>query len=184
MPGVALPGSSNNVSPIWLCISPYKTKASTENIGGGQPRSIFVRYRDGTITAYESVKGCAKNIGLPSDTVYAHLNKVWIKNNVMGVQFADNIETFNSYDIIMPTIKEGSNKTKKVVQKRKSCKKPQRKYKLIARYNDGRIINCYSAADASRKTGVHKRTVLKYIDRKWDSNNKYGLQFVTISKEA
>ena len=96
MPSVALPGSSNNVSPIWLCISPYKTKASTENIGGWQPRSIFVRYRDGTITAYESVKGCAKNIGLPSDTVYAHLNKVWIKNNVMGVQFADNIETFKS----------------------------------------------------------------------------------------
>lgn len=186
MPSVALPGSSNNVSPVWLCIAPYKTKAT--NVGGGQPSSVFVKFADGKIMGYESMMGCAESLGVPPDVVYKHINKLWLKHNTMGIQFASNIELFGVMAKVeikpVPTIKKTKTIRPIKVCKEKIRGKPQRKYKIVARYNDGRIINCYSAADASRKTGVHKRTVLKYIDRKWDSNNKYGLQFVTISKEA
>ena len=179
MPSVALPGSSNNVSPIWLCIAPYKAK--TENIGGGQPKVIFVKFNDGRVVGYESIKGCARSLSISPDIVYGHMNKRWIKNNTMGIQFADNIEAFSS-DTFAISIIVGIGKSNKTARKRRPCKSPQRKYKLLAKYSDGRTVYCYSVADASAKTGVDRKTITKYTNKQW-IDNKHGLQFQTIKEE-
>ena len=147
MPSVALPGSSNNVSPDWICIAPYKTKA--ENVGGGQPRGVFVKSSDGNIVAYESIKGCARNLGVSPDLIYAHINKYWIRDNPKKLQFADSIEVLNGFDVIANMVKAEAQKPKpKSLKKKKVYKKKERKYKLMARYNDGRILYCYSVSDA------------------------------------
>ena len=183
MPSVALPGSSNNVSPDWICIAPYKTKA--ENVGGGQPRGVFVKSSDGNIVAYESIKGCARSMGVSPDLIYAHINKYWWKNNPKKIQFADSLEVFNSFESVTTSIAVETRKPKTKASKKKNYyKKRERKYKLIARYNDGRTVYCYSMADASRRTGVDSETIAKYTNKKWDKYNKHGIQFVTISKEA
>jgi len=177
LPSVALPGSSNNVSPIWLCIAPYKTKE--ENAGGGQAKLIFVKFSDGRVVPYESIKGCARSLGISTDVIYGHMNKPWKKNNHMGIQFTDNIDMIDS----LPIIAVDNNKKQKIPskRKRKTIINTKRNYKLVAKYKGGKKVYCYSVLDASIKTGVDRKTITKYTNKRWTDKNKHGIQFETIT---
>lgn len=177
MPSVALPGSSNNVSPVWLCIAPYKTKE--ENAGGGQAKLIFVKFPDGNVVPYESIKGCARSLGISPDVIYCHMNKPWKKNNHMGIQFTDNIDMLNSLPII--SVANNNNTKPSVKRKRKATVNRKRNYKLVAKYKGGKMVYCYSVLDASAKTGVDRRTITKYTNKRWTDKNKHGIQFETIT---
>ena len=172
------PGTKGHNAPKFLCITPQILSQCTQNVAvpiRQASRKVWIRFPDGHIDSVMGFKMASIITGLAEGKIKGHMDKWWNYNNEHGWQFASSRD-------IAEAMRPKEKKPPKSSYVRSTNPETIKHsgIKVLIIYGNRKKVECKSIAEASRVAHCNKETITKYLDRKWTSNNRRGIQFKSL----